>query len=359
MFGMQSVDATNVNRIAVRLPNWLGDAVMATPALQALHQIFPNAPVTILVREQLAELFTSYPFADEVIPLPKVSGPAKVSHVFRVAGNLRRKKFDLAVCFPHSFSSALMFRLAGIPHRLGYFAEGRKIFLTKSLPYPLDGERPHRVKFYLQLLEHFAGKKLSVPALNVWPRPLADEKKENLLRKIGGFGSLVAVAAGSVGLSKRWFSKRYAEIVQRLVRERQVKVVLVGAPHDRPTCDQVAELSGVSPLNLSGETSLSELFFVFQKSRLFLGNDSGAGHLAAAAGVPVVILAGAGDPDEIAPWTDKKTVLFKKIFCSPCYRNTCRRKDHPLECMDLINVDEVRQAVEHWLKRTEEPVGTA
>ena len=348
-----------VNRIAVRLPNWLGDAVLATPALQALHQLFPDASLTILVREHLAELFAAGPLAEESIPLPKVLGGAKVSQIFSVAGNLRRKKFDLAVCFPHSFSSALMFWLAGVPHRVGYSAEGRKIFLSQSSPYPLDGERPHRVRLYTHLIELLAGQKLSIPALRVWPQAIREEKKINFSRKVGGFENLVTVAPGSVGPSKRWFSKRYAEIVQKFVREKQVRVVLAGAAQDRPACDEVAELSGVSPVNLTGETTLAELYFLLQKSRLFLGNDSGAGHLAAAAGVPVVILAGAGDPDEIAPWTDKKTVLFKKIFCSPCYKHTCHRKDHPLECMELIGVDAVWQAVEHWLKKTERSVDAA
>jgi len=349
----------SVNRVAVRMPNWLGDAVMATPALQALRQVFPDALVTVLVREHLAELFTSGPFAKEVIPLPKVSGATNVSQIVQVAANLRSKKFDLAVCFPHSFSSALMFWLAGVPYRVGYSAEGRKIFLTKSLPYPPDGERPHRVRFYIHLIELMSGQKRSIPALQTWPQTINEEKKLNFSKKLGGFENLVAVAPGSAGSSKRWFSRRYAEIVQKLVQENQVRVVLVGAGHDRPVCGEVANLSGVLPANLSGATTLSELYFIFQKCRLFLGNDSGAGHLAAAAGVPVIILAGAGDPDEIAPWTDKKTVLFKKIFCAPCYKHTCHRKDQPLECMDLIKTDEVWQAVEHWLKKTERPLGAA
>ena len=342
-------------RIAVRMPNWLGDAVMATPALRALHQLCPNASFSILIRENLAELFASCPFAEEVIPLPKVSGGSKVSQVFGTAASLRKKKFDLAVCFPHSFSSALMFWLAGIPRRVGYSAEGRNMLLTQSLPYPPDGLRPHRVRFYCQLGELVAGEKRTVPPLQVWPRLLGEEERRGLEKKVGGLEHLMTVAPGSVGDAKRWFPSRYAEIV-KLVSGKNLRVVLVGAAHDRPSCDEVARLSGVSPVNLAGETSLSTLCLLFQKSRLFLGNDSGAGHLAAAAGVPVVILAGAGDPDEISPWTEKKTVLFKKIFCSPCYRNVCHRKDHPLECLDLIGTDEVWQVVEGWLEKSEQAV---
>lgn len=338
------------------MPNWLGDAVMATPALQSLHRLFPNASITILVRENLSELFTSCPFANEVISLPKVIGIRKVSQLFGMASNLKQKKFDLAVCFPHSFSSALMFGLAGIPQRIGFSAEGRKMFLTRSLPYPFDGERPHRVRFYCKLIELIAGQKLSIPPLQVWPKPLNKEEAVILEKKAGGFHDLVCIAPGSVGPAKRWFADRYAEVVRKLVKEKNARVVLIGAPHDRPSCEDILRLSGVSPVNLAGETSLSELYYLFQKSRLFLGNDSGAGHLAAAAGIPVVVLAGAGDPDEIAPWTDKRTVLFKKIFCSPCYRSTCRRNDHPLECLDLISTEEVWRAVESWLVKLEKPV---
>ncbi len=353
---MNRLDREKVNRIAVRLPNWLGDAVMATPALSALHQLFPSASITILVRENLAELFTSCPFAEEIIPVPKVSGARKISQLFTAAAALKKKKLDLAVCFPHSFSSAFMFWLAGVPHRVGHSAEGRKLLLTCSLVYPFDGARPHRVRFYCQLVELAAGEKLTIPPLEVWPRPLSKEEAGALEKKVGGFQNLVTVAPGSVGPAKRWFADRYAEAVKKFVREKNFHVALVGAPHDRPSCEEVSRLSGVSPVNLAGETSLSGLCHLFQKSRLFLGNDSGAGHLAAAAGIPVVILTGAGDPDEIVPWTDRKTVLFKKIFCSPCYRNTCRRKDHPLECMDLIGVDEVWPAVECWLAKSEQVV---
>lgn len=346
----------NTRRIAVRLPNWLGDAVMATPALAALHNSFPRASVTILVRENLKELFEACPFVEDVMPLPKVSGTAKITQVFQVAGRLRPKKFDLAVCFPHSFSSALMFWLAGTPQRVGFSAEGRKIFLARSVPYPLDGERPHRVRFYAQLVELVTSQKSPIPPLKVWPRNLGREEVSALEKKVGGFENLVTVAPGSVGPAKRWFAERFADIIKKLVAESKMRVVLVGAPHDRPTCDEVARLSGLAPVNLASETTLSELYFLFQKSRLFLGNDSGAGHLAAASGVPVVILCGAGDPDEIAPWTEKKTVLFKKIFCSPCYRSTCHRKDRPLECMEKIGADEVWQAVNFWLEKKDKAV---
>lgn len=346
-----------VNRIAVRMPNWLGDAVMATPALQALHNLFPNASVTVLVRDNLAELFSSCPFAEEVIPLPKVSGRRRISQLFGVASNLKRKKFDLAICLPHSFSSAWMFWLAGIPSRLGYSAEGRKSFLSQSLPYLSDGERPHRARFYCQLVELAGGQKQTIPSLQVWPKELEKEEEGVLMKKIKGIEHFVMIAPGSVGAAKRWFAERFAAIIRKLVDEKAMRVVLVGAPHDRPACEEIARLSGASPVNLAGATTLSELYFLVQKSRLFVGNDSGAGHLAAAAGAPAIILTGAGDPDEIAPWTEKKTVLFKKIFCSPCYRNICRRQDHPLECMDLIGTNEVWQAVEHWLSESEQSVG--
>jgi heptosyltransferase-2 len=348
---MNGLNPENVRRIAVRMPNWLGDAVMAVPALAALHHAFPNAAVTILVRENLKELFESCPFAEEVVPLPKVSGTAKIRQVLQVSNRLAAKKIDLAVCFPHSFSSALMFWLAGVRHRVGFSAEGRKIFLTRSLPYPFDGERPHRVRFYAQLVELVTGQRLPISALKVWPRSLSKEEASALEKRVGGFDNLVAIAPGSVGPSKRWFADRFAEIVRRLVSEKNMQVVLVGAIHDKPVCSEVARLSGVAAVNLAGETTLPELYFLFQKSRLFLGNDSGAGHLAAASGVPVVILCGAGDPDEIAPWTEKKTVLFKKIYCSPCYRHTCHRKDRPLECMEKIETDEVWQAVNFRLEK--------
>jgi heptosyltransferase-2 len=346
---MNGLNPENIRRIAVRMPNWLGDAVMATPALTALHSSFSQASITILARQNLKELFETCPFVEEVVPLPKVSGTAKLTQILETAGRLGKKKIDLAVCFPHSFSSALMFWLAGIPHRIGFSAEGRRIFLTRSRPYPFDGERPHRVRFYAQLVELVAGQKLPIPPLKVWPRRLSGEEVSALEKKTGGFKNLVTVAPGSVGPAKRWFTGRFMGVVKKLTGESKMRVVLVGAAHDRTACDEVARLSGVGPVNLAGETTLSELYFLFQKSRLFLGNDSGAGHLAAASGVPVVILCGAGDPDEIAPWTNQKTVLFKKIHCSPCYRHTCHRKDRPLECLEKIETDEVWRAANFWI----------
>jgi heptosyltransferase-2 len=247
-----------------------------------------------------------------------------------------------------------MVRLAGIPRRVGHASDHRGWLLTDTMPYLPNGRRPHRAESFLSLLGL------------VWPNPQFERSlrynpgadailaADALLatRHIPADKRIMGIAPGAAQPNKRWRAERYAEVCRRWLKMDNTVVVIVGGERDTPACDAVASSERRDRLyNLCGGGSLPLVAAIIGHCRIFVGNDSGLSHLAAAVGIPVVVVSGPGDPSEVAPFAKHALTVKKPLFCSPCYRNTCYRKDHPLECQDLVTVDDVWEAVETTVKR--------
>ena len=338
-------DMPEFRRILVRTPNWVGDAVMALPFLASLRLNAPQSEIHVLTRANLQEFFSVVPTVDGVLSLAQTHGfPA----VWRGAKMLRPMQFDLGFCLPPSFGSALMMRLSGIPKRVGHASDRRRWLLTDSLPYLPNGKRPHRAESYLSLLELIwkspqLDRKL---AYNPGPTEVASVKLIWQQHGIPLNASVLAVAAGAAQPNKLWPAERFAEICGRWLAGNERVVVLVGGSNDREACAAVAYRTDSPRLyNLCAAGSLPLVAAIMRRAEVFVGNDSGLSHLAAASGVPLVVISGPGDPTEVAPFVQNAITVKKPLFCSPCYRNTCYRTDHPLECQDLVTVDEVWDAV--------------
>lgn len=332
-------------RILVRTPNWVGDAVMALPFLASLRLNAPQSEIRVLTRAYLQDFFSEVGTIDGVIALDETHGlPA----IWRGARMLRPRKFDLGFCLPPSFGSALMMRMAGIPKRVGHASDRRRWLLTDALPYLPNGKRPHRAESYLSLLEL------------VWKNPTVDRKlvydsgstaistADAIWQQhsIPSGASVLAIAPGAAQPNKLWPAERFAEVCRRWLAGNNQVVVLVGGPNDREACAAVAEgIDSPRLYNLCAAGSLPLVAAIMSRSGLFVGNDSGLSHLAAASGAPLVVISGPGDPSEVAPFVQNAITVKKSLFCSPCYRNTCYRTDHPLECQDLVTVDAVWDAV--------------
>src|SRR5882757_4976362 len=141
-------------RILVRATNWVGDAVMSVPALQALRERYPAAQISILARPWVAGLYGREPFCDELIPYDAPRGWTGIGEKRRVAADLRRRRFDAAILFQNAFEAAALVRWAGIPARIGYALDGRGWLLTHPIPVPASGETPRHQRFYyLELLK--------------------------------------------------------------------------------------------------------------------------------------------------------------------------------------------------------------
>ena len=337
----------DISRIIVRAPNWIGDAVMCTPALQDLREFYPHATITLWGRPAILELLHKHPSIDQVLSYEYQGTHAGILGKLRLIQLLRRSDFELAILLQNAFEAAFLTFLAGIPNRWGYGTDGRSMFLSKavSLSVPKRGE--HQVQYYQSLIHALTGK--------IHPRRLqlvvspADElsvvaRFPELITKPGGY--LIGLNPGSVyGSSKRWLPDRFAELADSVItkiRERvdshsQVQCVVVGGAGEESLAHAIASLMRCKPVILTGRTTLRELMGIVQRCSLFLTNDTGPMHIAAALNVPMVAIFGSTDPHHTAPYGSEGTVVHHPVACAPCFLRSCPI-DH--RCMTQVTVQE-------------------
>lgn len=332
-----------VARILVRGTNWLGDAVLTTPALLALRSGFPHARIALLVRPAVAELLQNHPAVDELI-LYRDPGPhARLGGKLALSRQLSRGRYDLAVLFQNAFEAAAITALAGIPNRYGYATDGRWFLLTHRVPMPPGLRRRHQVEYYLELL-----RPLGIPVDPVAPTlrttPEEDAAARALLSELGipSGRTLIGLNPGSTyGAAKRWIPERYAEVAARLAAEHDGHVLIFGGPSEEPLGSSIAGIMRSSVTVLSGRTTVRQMMAMIKQCRVFLTNDTGPMHIAAALRVPLVAIYGPTDPITTAPFGKGHELIRKPVDCSPCLLRECPI-DH--RCMEGIGSDEVYRA---------------
>lgn len=317
-------------RILIRATNWVGDAILSLPAVQAVRTRFPRSYIAVLARPWVAGIYRFGDSADEIILYEKCSGWAGVRERLRVAAELRRRKFDCALLLQNAFDAALVTALARIPARIGYARDARRWLLTRPIRTPQPGQIPkHESLYYLELLRR-AGWLDALPA-----RP------EPSLKKIARQPEpVIGVSPGAAfGSAKRWLPERFAAAAAAIAGRCAASVSVFGSPAEHPLCEQVAaeiRACGVEARNLAGATSLEEFIRLASRCMLFLTNDSGAMHVAAALGVPTVAVFGATDPDATAPLGPRVRLVREPVECSPCLLRECPI-DH--RCMTRVSAD--------------------
>ncbi len=337
-----------LRRVLVRGPNWVGDAVLATPVLTNLRQALPQGEMTLLVRPSVAGLFRGHPAVDSVL-LDEVEGRHRgVGGRLRLARDLARARFDLALLLPNSFDVAAVAFLARIPHRVGYATDGRGFLLTFPVPRPPRGTPRHQADAYLDLLRPLGwdagARDLSLPLTAA-----AEERVQTLLQEAGitREAAVVALTPGSVyGSAKRWPAERFAEVADRLISRYGVAVVIVGSAGERDVAAAVTATARFPLLDLTGRTTLEELVALVARCRLLVTNDTGAMHIAAALGTPVVALFGPTDPATTGPQGGSSVILRDPPACAPCLLRECPI-DH--RCMTALSGDRVLTATARFL----------
>ena len=315
-------------RILIRSSNWLGDAVMSAPAVRAIKQGRPDARVTILTRDKLADYWRSVPEADAVIAVPEDAG------VFKVAWRIRRQ-FDVAVLFPNSSRSALEAWLAGIRRRVGYLGHKREWMLNQVIPEPKKEIRPrHHAARYMRIAE-----KMGAPAI-----PLAFPTAPCPAGPIR-----IGICPGAeYGGAKRWYPARFRKMMQRVSSEIDCTFVVVGVNRDVPIVREMLENFKGPVEDLTGRTTLGQLIEELRGMHTLVTNDTGTMHLAASLGVPVVALFGSTEPVLTGPLGDDHVVIRHQVECSPCFQREC-----PMDfrCMDAITTEEVGRRVLETIAR--------
>lgn len=327
-----------MNRILIRGPNWVGDSVLAIPAIKAVRANFPGAEITLLVRPWVSGLFTSAPFIDRVWSEPR---PASLGEWSRITSAIRRGAFDLAMLLPNSFESALMVFAGRIPKRVGYGTNARSWLLTDAVG--LATEPQHQVAYYLKLARAISDSG-GTPPIDIEATREERASARKLLRSEGipdGAPFLVLNPGAAYGSAKRWNEERFAKAGGTLAREMGLRVAIVGSVMERPIGEAIKTGLNGNAAVLSGKTSLEALMGILAESSLMITNDSGPMHMAAALGVPTVAIFGSTDETVTGPYGSRTRIVRHAVECSPCMLRECPI-DH--RCMTLVEAEDVCRA---------------
>ena len=336
----------NDGRILVRSQNWIGDVVIATASLRCIRRSFPDASISVVAKPWVIPILAHNPHIDEIIEYDGKGVHKGVPGMLRLSRYLRTRRFQGAILLQRAFEAALITFLARIPQRMGYTTDARAFLLTHKARATKEEFDIPRLEHDLKLLEGFglkAGKKELL-------LPVGRDQKgraERRLRELGvGMDEpLVGFSPGAVGsVLKRWYPERFAELAVRIRETYPARVLLFGAPDEQELGDEVCRrAANPGVVNLAGHTSLEEAIALIGLCGMFVTNDSGLMHVAAALDVPLVCIFGPTDPGRTAPWS-KRYVLVRDEGVE-CYGCKMRKCDHDHKCMDRITVQRAYQGV--------------
>ncbi len=344
---------TSPATIAVLLPNWVGDAVMATPALRALRQRFSSARITLIGRGAPLAVLAGANLGDDELPDASARRPAIV-HLPKMAGRLRRRRFDLAVLLPNSFRAAALAWLGRARRRLGYARDGRGWLLTDRLLPPRDANGKLRVQpamdYYIDLLAPL-GITVDDRRMMLATTPDGESTAEDMLARAGRDEARPLVMlnpGGAFGPSKLWPAERYAAVADELTDRYAAQIIVNAAPSERAVAAEVTAAMTAAPLiDLSAcDNTLALLKSLMARCRLVITNDTGARHVAAAMGAGVVTIFGSTDPDRTTIDYPRERIIRVDLPCSPCQKKRCPLPCGPTfhQCMTAVDVDQVLAA---------------
>jgi heptosyltransferase-2 len=342
--------------VLVVSPNWLGDTVMALPAIADVRRRFPSARLVIAARRAVADIFRLVPFVDELVTL-QWSGRWWQRRVFTAdVGRLRQLGADVAILLPNSFATAWLARHAAIPDRWGYGSDMRAPLLSRAVRRPKGSL--HQGAYYQYLTRALGIESGPLePALTIPEGSAAAARNQLRDRGWDGARPVIVFAPGAAyGTAKRWMPPYVARLATDLVRQRQATCVMVGSRGDASTARDVVHMIEVDAIphviDLTGQTTIEMLAGVLSIATACVSNDSGAMHMAAASGTPLVALFGPTREHETAPLTRsgrRTEVLTHPVWCRPCMLRECPI-DH--RCMKGITPDRVYAALTPLLSPT-------
>jgi heptosyltransferase-2 len=330
--------------ILVFLPNWLGDAVMCTPALRALKRRYPEARITAAGKGACCAVLEGFPWADRLLPLPERPGLFKS---LALRASLRAESPELAVIFPHAFRAAWLAWLSGASERIGLDRGGRRFLLTRVLPrYTVNGRAVPRYT----ALEYLDIAALADASDDGQGLELAADPAEiaAFRARVEPGRRLVGIAPGAAfGPSKRWLPERFAAVADTLQREHNAQCLLMTGPGEEETRDAVLRAAQTPLVEYhGGAPSIARLKAAIASVDLLIGNDSGPRHIAIAFKKPVVCIMGSTSPAYTeSPW-ERGEVLRVDVDCGPCQKPHCVT-DH--RCMTGVTVECTVAAAAKWL----------
>jgi predicted lipopolysaccharide heptosyltransferase III len=325
---------TNILVIKLR---YIGDVLLATPVLAALRERFPSARVTMLVNAESEPVVRCNPHLDEVLAVDRRG----LREQIRFVRALRRHRYDCVVDLTDGDRSALLTALSGAPVRVGFNWEHR----WRGLLYShVIRHRPelHRLERDLEAVRALGFD----PKLHPVMLRTSQQDEEEAVRLLASSGldeserrtPLVMLHPGARYWFKAWPAERFAELAARLAAAG-CRMLVGGGHQDVAAAERIAEGAPTAVSIVAGRASLLQFAALLKRCALFIGNDNGAMHVAAAMGTPIVALFGPSNPAEWGPRASRVSVVYKGLDCRPCFHPTCDRGEQ--NCMRQISVDEV------------------
>jgi heptosyltransferase-2 len=337
-------------KILIVQPSWVGDAVMATPTLRAIRQLYPNAHIAYLMKRYVKPVYAGMPWADQLITYRtgKTKAKAGKGQFFELAARLRSANFDLAILLPNSFKSALICKMAGIKRVVGYERDGRGFLITdKLLPVKDRGKfiPTPIVKYYMGVANYLGSTNRDLK-LQLFVTENEKRDAEAVLSRCGldlnidrpashGQSPLVLLNPGAqYGAAKCWLPENFAQLGDRLIEELGATVLISASPKERPIVDAINRHMKHAAVDLSrAGMDLGALKEIVRRCDLMVTNDTGPRHIAAAMDVPVVTIFGPTHPEWTEIYFDKERKVAVKVFCGPCQKKVCPL-DH--RCMTRV-----------------------
>ena len=326
------------NILIIKL-RYIGDVLLATPTIRAIKAARSDAQVTMMVNRGTEEVLRGNPDLDEIMVLDRVSLAAQ----WRLIAKLRRRRFDTVIDLTDGDRSAFLSWISGASVRIGFNDEHRwrgKCYteVVRSVP----GVR-HRIDRDLAALK-LMGIHASEGPPRLWLTGEDKEHANQLLERLGirRDRPIIIIQPGARYWFKAWPHERFAELADRLASDYGCQVLIGGTREEEVLAQRIHEAAKSRPISMAGQATLKQFAAIAKCAALFVGNDSGAMHIAAAVGTPLVALFGPSNPDEWGPCGDHVKVLYKGLDCRACFHPTCERGE--LNCMKQLSVQEVCDA---------------
>ncbi|WP_028579145.1 lipopolysaccharide heptosyltransferase II [Desulfogranum japonicum] len=342
----------NPKRILIRSTNWIGDAVMTTPAVRSIRENFPESEISMLVLPWVADVFKYSPRIDNLLYYDRNGRHNGLKGKWKLGRELAREQFDCAILLQNAFEAALISCIAGIPVRGGYTTDARGLLLSHGVKKAPDIGLKHQVHYYQEMVQGL-GLKPSENKLEMFvPEEIQQKARQRLLQLTTAQAQrpLIGFNPGAAyGPAKRWPAKQFADLARRICMEMDADIAVFGTEADQATAsligDSVPEPDRI--LDFTGKTQLIEAIALIQCCSAFVTNDSGLMHVAAALDTPLVAIFGSTDHIATGPFSERAKIIRKDLPCSPCKKTDCP-KQH-LNCLRSISSEEVLVAIQELL----------
>jgi lipopolysaccharide heptosyltransferase I len=336
----------NIKNILIIKPSSLGDIVLALPALSALRRNFPDARISWLIKPEFTPLIRNHPHLDTIIPFDRKflgkawCNPTAFIALLSLISNLRKSSFDLVIDLQGLFRTGSLAWLTGCKKRFG-MANAREfatMFYTHKITQGI--ESIHMVDYYLKIIQAAGASEFGVEF--VFPQnPDAEDSVDRMLASHGIKENYAVLISGSVHQDKCWPPERFAQLADKISSQYNLSIVATGSASEAGIVEKLQEKANVPIANLAGQTSLSELVALLKRAKLAVSNDTGPGHIAAASGIPLVLMFGRTNPIRLEPYRRKHCVMA----IEPDGRGITINNSDPKYDIKVITVEQVYQKV--------------